>query len=404
MNVVVTTLGRARKFNGENAAVGRYKTLSYKFGNVVSAPTAFFGKALFDHLSNDVGERIDKVVILGTSGSMWDAWLEIDECCTLYEQHEDLYARLERAVAEDRQDVAALAELESALQEYLGCQVHAVYIPYGMDVQEQTDILKAISNECAEGDAVYMDVTHGLRHLPIIELLSAFLMRSKLTRCSLYYGAAERQQCGTAPVVELEGAVRINDWTNAIEVLRCTGNVSLLSQLPGMESFKDDLEKCQFFEQMNNVPQSRRFARSVFDRLDKLPIEATLFKAEIADAFSWSSEQHFAMRQFLQAQKAYVNGDYLRSVILLMESVISANIVGDAGNGEIRQKTQENLNRQHDENWHILRKLRNSLAHGGAPEGRGAEHVIRMRGDATTFRREYAKLLKWAETKVKAHG
>ena len=122
------------------------------------------------------------------------------------------------------------------------------------------------------------------------------------------------------------------------------------------------------------------------------------FADEVRRVFDWGNEQRYARRQFEQSKKAFENGDYLRSTILLMEAAISAHMQGDATNAEARSAMQEALNKDHCEEWHCIRKLRNSFAHGGAPSGRGAERVIKMRKSEENFKDGMKPLFKWVES------
>lgn len=397
-NVLITTLGRAQQPNPQKEGVGRYRKAKYRFENgYVSEETEFFGIALKAYLES-IGIQIDKIVVLGTASSMWDAWLEVDD--DLYFSKEPFAKELaDAAQTEAGVSSVQLKRLSKILTEHQKTQVDCRQIPYGMKEEDQLEILQTISN-CAEtGDCVYMDVTHGLRHLPMLELQSAFLMRSRFETRGIYYGAFERKVGEEAvPVISLTGAMTINAWCCAMATLKETGNVAPLARLPGMETVKDALLKCQFYEQMNDVSQSKRYAREVLAHLEELPPEGLLFKEEIRRVFDWGNEQKYARRQFEQAKKAYENGDYLRSVILLMETVISAHMQGNMTNTGERMAMQEQLNKKHCDEWHCIRKLRNSFAHGGAPEGSGADRIIKMRKSEGDFREGMEPLMKWVES------
>lgn len=395
-NVLITTLGKARPQDPRQKGPGRYQQARYQFeDNYISKSTSFFGVALKEYLE-DTGTHIDKMCILGTSSSMWDAWLEIDD--HLYFDNEKLADALIENEQKGGVTELELQELDKVLSGHLKIQVEGLLIPYGMNEEEQLEVLQTISKCANVDDNVYMDVTHGLRHLPILELQSALLMRSRFMTRGLYYGAFERRIELVVPVVVLSGAMKINDWCCAMATLKETGNVAPLARLPGMEKFRNDLLKCQFYEQMNDVSQSRRYAKAIVNHLEELPPEGRLFEVEIRRVFRWGNEQRYAHRQFEQAKKALENGDYLRSVILLMESVISAHMQGNCTNAEEREFVQEELNKKYGDEWHCIRKLRNSFAHGGAPRGRGAAQVIDMRKSEENFKKGIKPLIKWVES------
>ena len=399
-NVLITTLGKARPSNDRQNVHGRYRTLRYDFGEgKISAPTAFFGKALFDYLS-DKGIAIDKIVILGTSGSMWDAWLEVYDTAQMFFDNEKLATELQRKVEVDDVSPDQLSTLSRILSQNLYVETLCRLIPYGIDTSEQLEMIQVISKSADPGDTVYMDVTHGLRHLPMLEMLSAFMMHPRFETRSLFYGAAERQQKGIAPTITLDGALRINDWICAIAILKKTGNVTALANLPGMETLRDSLLKCQFYEQMNDVVQARRNAKKIVEHLDDIPAEGQLFRQEIREIFEWGNKSILAIRQFSQAQKAFDNHDYMRSVILFFETVVSSELKEDAQNPEKRKTVQERLNKECGDEWYILRRLRNSLAHSETPTGRCADKVIKMRKDEEEFVNGMKPLIEWVRKRL----
>ncbi len=391
MNVLITTLGKVRPTNG-----GRYSRMRYSFGGEVSSPTAFFGAALREHLEKR-GTHINRIAILGTSGSMWDAWLEVDE--ELLRSQTSLAERLQSAQDAESTDENLLSELSKALSGCLHVEIRCRLIPYGLDENAQLEILRMISTCANDGDHVYMDVTHGLRHLPMLELQSAFLMESHFKTEGIFYGAREMTKDDVAPVVSLTGAMRINDWCQAISILQETGNVAPLARLPGMERFHKTLLRYQFYEQMNNLVLAQSCASDILRRLGDLPMEGRLFKSDIRKAFDWSKGQSYARRQLSQAQRAFANGDYLRAVILLKESLISAHLFSSEGAGvmlkpKFREEAMEQLRKKHRgrDSWRLLLDLRNSFAH----DGRSCNlQVLQMRQDENAFKRGFEVVFKW---------
>ena len=176
--------------------------------------------------------------------------------------------------------------------------------------------------------------------------------------------------------------------------------MTALANLPGMEKIRDSLLKCQFYEQMNEVAQARKYAKHIVEHLDDIPAEGQLFRQEIREIFEWGNKSILAIRQFSQAQKAFDNHDYMRSVILFFETVISSELKEDVQNPEKRKTVQERLNKECGDEWHILRKLRNSLAHAEAFCGRGAKKVMAMRQDEESFINGMKPLIKWVEERL----
>lgn len=403
---LIITLGRVRRPDASNGQErGSYRTLRYGFSETeVSEPTAFFGQALYRHLTKHQ-ERVDRIVVLGTRGSMWDAMLEIDDNALLNDDaNERLFDSLLNQAQAENVDDTLLAELSEALERHFRVPVLCKAIPYGQSPDEQIDILRCF-REVTEGvDSVVLDVTHGLRHLPMVALVSAFLLgndSSPVRTAGVYYGAAELRQGGdVAPVVKLDGLLSLQEWVEAMAVQKTSGNVSRLARIPGLDrELSEALTKYQFFEQMNNVTQARGCAQKIRGLLARLPSEGQLFKDELDRAFDWSDCQKLPIRQYRQARNAFENGDYMRSVVLLTEAMISAHVgTGkDILNYDVREAAKGELDKQCEQNWILLRNLRNTLAHGGQAEGRLAGPIQRMRSEEDFFRRQMDILLKWAE-------
>ena len=116
--------------------------------------------------------------------------------------------------------------------------------------------------------------------------------------------------------------------------------------------------------------------------------------------FDWVDGGKLPIRQCRQARNAFENGDYMRAVVLLMEAVISAWVKpgrGDILNYSVRGAAKDELDRQGNPNWKLLRNLRNTLAHGGQAEGNQARVIQRMRTEEEFFRAQLEILFTWAE-------
>lgn len=99
------------------------------------------------------------------------------------------------------------------------------------------------------GWRVNLDITHGLRHLPMIAMLSAMHLRSSkpgVTIGRLSYANFRRGSdgMGEGELVDLSGAVQIANWIGAIETFRRTGQYRELVPL-----FKALLDSPRFTEQ-----------------------------------------------------------------------------------------------------------------------------------------------------------
>ena len=117
------------------------------------------------------------------------------------------------------------------------------------------------------GEQVSLDLTHGLRHLPMLGLLSAMYLQiaKKVTIEGIYYGAFDLIPKSDinqfAPVLRLDGLLKIADWINALQGLDKTGDIAPFSELLQREGLNSEtaglLKKAAFFENNLNITQAR---------------------------------------------------------------------------------------------------------------------------------------------------
>ena len=205
MHTLVSFLGRGR----DNPTSG-YREATYHFADGTDDTTAFFGLALARHL------KPDALVLLGTAGSMWDVLIE--NLPGIGETDEALRLELMEAVASGSVTADLLGRTQPLIERAVGRPVRLELIPFGRDAAEQRHILECIE-QAAEPGEVSLDVTHGFRHLPMLSLISAFVLeRLRRTVTGIYYGALEMTTGGYTPVLGLDGLLAIQRWVEALAV------------------------------------------------------------------------------------------------------------------------------------------------------------------------------------------
>lgn len=388
--ILITTLGKAKKEDNN-----RYRTATYSFDNEEKYSTPFFGYALYKYLQSK-NEQPDKIVILGTSTSMWDAWYEVTEDLLTDESMADadyLNSKIKTGV-----EVSDLVMLQKKLGEYFGVNVVCQIIPICVEQDDLVEILSSIKKHINNNDNVVMDVTHGLRYLPMIELLSTFLLKHSLNikLDGIYYGALDLTNNGVVPVVNLDGLCHLNQWIEAISMLKSTGNVIKLHKLPELTEISEDLLIYNFYEQTNDVGKAKKTAQKIlrFIREKSENNIVSLFRNNLERVFIWAESEKYYQRQFKQAKKAFDNGDYLRATILLFETYISFDMQKNNAEVNINQYSartsvqQEILSKSEYIYFKRLKVLRNSLAHNTDPSKRNGvdiEEIHEMRKDRKTF-------------------
>ncbi|MBF0425735.1 MAG: TIGR02221 family CRISPR-associated protein [Magnetococcales bacterium] len=360
MKVLISFLGKSSRSDG------RYRETRYRFDDGDELHTAYFGMALAKKL------QPDRLVLLGTRGSMWDVLFE-----DLGEEHECSEERLalidevsNQCVCQERLD-----RLAPLLERHVGVRCLPRIIPFGRDGREQTEILSILAADIAADEVVSLDLTHGLRHLPMLGLLSALYLRTvKRARIDgLYYGAMEmRDDREVAPVVRLDGLLQLADWIGAVDRYDQSGDYGVFAPLLGDEGSNRSiasLRRAAFYERASNVAQAQEQINTFngwFERETDLSPAARLFREALKERINWASGRDRADCERQLAWDYLKRRDYPRATMFGFEALIS-----DA----CHQRALDNTayrDRDKAKNWMLtnldrfkhLKDVRNALAHG----------------------------------------
>ncbi|MGI9213222.1 MAG: TIGR02221 family CRISPR-associated protein [Methylococcaceae bacterium] len=332
-----------------------------------------FADALTTHFKPDV------VRILGTSGSCWhELLIELNAEIMADER----VSQLEQAVRSDTATQAMLNELTPLLNTLAPERKYELrLIPYGYDDNTQVSILKTMAEGFSTQDELLLDVTHGLRHLPMLALISAFYLRSvaNVTVSGVYYapyatGGAQTQ------AVSLTGLMHLYDWVRALECMNKDGDFGIFEPLLDKENMRGDLlKKAAFLERQAYTPA----AKNTLDTFDKLPTPegisaaAELFLPQLKKRIDWRIGPDRAEWEKRLARKYLDRRDYLRATQFAFESLITREVIKAGGNAHKFQTSRDeakkrltqltldqHLNPDDPHNFITLTHLGNSLAHG----------------------------------------
>ncbi|MDP2901540.1 MAG: TIGR02221 family CRISPR-associated protein [Methylovulum sp.] len=359
-HILISFLGKSRKQEGQ------YKQACYQFDGTQQS-ARFFSFALNRHI------QPERLVMLGTSGSMWDVL-----CEQLGTDSHEQWANLSEAVETDsvsQQQLDAFAlPVSQALQ--VDCQLKR--IPYGDNLAEQVEILQIMASAIQAGDTVSLDLTHGLRHLPMLGLLSAMYLKTarNVTINGIYYGALDRTKDGLTPVMQLDGLLNIADWLNALDGFNKTGNLAPFSDLLQRDGMAAETANCladaAFFENTLNIPNARsplkKFTEATKNGLSGI---GALFEDSLRKRIAWHKEDKLYLRQRENAYFYLQQGDYLRAATLGYEAFITLHVQQDTSiprlnseNYEHREQIKAALKNNRNNDYKLLSNLRNALAHG----------------------------------------
>jgi CRISPR-associated Csx2 family protein len=370
-HVLLTFLGRVPQDQGS------YRATVYDFGDgQPEQPTAFFGWPLQRRL------HPEKLVILGTAGSMWEHLFEGDLAFGDAEQgaRDALY----EAVEQKQVTPSHLAPLAPLLSKRLGCEVVLDLIPYCRDSAEQVQLLDIMASHVHEGDRVDLDVTHGFRHLPMVALLSALQLETMrgAAVANIWYGAYD-PDTGDAPVYKLSGLLKIAEWLQALHTYDKDGDYGVFAALIGSTAPVLAAYLCEaaFHEQVNNIGRARGPLRKFREALSDSASDPLLqlFAGELMQRTAWVDNRSLAERQYELAQHFLAYGDYLRAAVLGFESLVTHLVQKAPGQLDpMNHDHRDHVKRKWDEEMRKprvrrnktgqayldLRELRNVLAHG----------------------------------------
>lgn len=361
MVTLVSFLGKGQHNSG-------YRDTDYIFDDGdVYAHQKYIGLALQKKL------EADKVILLGTSSSMWDVFLEAGS-----DALEEQWFSLSDAVKTSSVTEELLQPFEQYLQQQLNVQVRCILIPFARTTQEQIEILSVLANALSEHEDIILDVTHGFRHLPMLSLVAArFLKVLKFVHVQhIYYGALDMTSAEGTPVLKLDGLLNLLDWIDALGKFDKDGDYGEFSELLIKEGLTlsdvEQLKQAAFYERTSNSSKAKEKLSTLFAKLEQIntPI-FNLFKTQLMKRLTWFKATNRGLREQQLAQEYFSRRDYLRAVIYAMEGMISQYLYEqkqDENDFSIRKDAQNKL--KNKDSFRKLTYLRNALAHGVKPEDR----------------------------------
>lgn len=405
-SVLITFLGRA-PVNPKSSHGREYREANYRFGEAEPITTSFFAHALLQHLRRQPSSPPDRMVMFGTSGSMWDVLIET----YLKDQRED--DRLGLIEAADNHDVgqSQLDTLSDDLGKALNLDCELRIIPYAQQFEEQVAFLSALMDEIGPEDTVYLDLTHGLRHLPMLGLLAAmYLNAARGTPIEgIYYGALDLTEGGVTPVLELGGLLHIAEWIAAWRTYQKDDDYSAFAPLLGRDGVPPDalekLERAAFLERLFKPHEARKQARSFLSALDKSPPggASRLFEPTLRQRLDWAAHGQIYSWQRDLAFRYLDGNDHLRATIYGFEAFLTRLCQQqgrDHADGHQRNAVKENYEDEQKakksagpewDAYRSLREIRNALAHGS--ERQTQETLDRFENGAA-LKKEINRLLK----------
>lgn len=364
MTTLISFLGKGRYEKGG------YRTANYRFGPDFSREVPFFGMALAEYL------KPQRLILVGTSGSMWDVFFERESG-----QHDESLLELIDAVETDAVTGNLLADHATRLSKRLGYPVTCLLIDYARDEAGQAALLGNLANVLNDGEHVTIDVTHSFRHLPMLALVAArFLARvKKVDVDEIYYGAYDMkdESSGDVPVIRLKGMLRMLDWVDALSSYDKDGDYGVFASLLTEDGMVPDkagkLRTAAFRERVNHIKGARQELTVSLNAISEHdgPLGG-LFKGELERRIAWARRPERSQQELALAASYLERRDYLRTAIFLLEGLVTQEVFRRKGNDGDYTERNEARKALADGNrsFKTLDLLRNSLAHGSRSDNR----------------------------------
>ena len=157
-------------------------------------------------------------------------------------------------------------------------EVHTVDIPKGLNEEEIWEIFSRLTREgedaiVREDDALYFDLTHGFRYLPMLVLVlgnyTKFLRNTKV-RGIMYGNFETRDSEGMVPIIALLPLTLLQDWTHAISNYLQNGYAEAIKAL-SMETLLPILR-----QQQNEQSEDARRMRQLVEKIYQVAEERQL--------------------------------------------------------------------------------------------------------------------------------
>lgn len=361
-------------FLGRTTGGREYPVADYQFPDGQVERAAFLGFPLQRWL------QTDRLVVLGTAGSMWDHLLEGD---IAVEGGETERLELMEQAGAEAVTQAHLDRVAPMLRRSLDCDLVLRLIPAAFDSAEQAALLQIMAEVTdgfrGGGDRLSIDVTHGFRHLPMVAVMAALYLKgiSDVTLSGLWYGLF-RKAPAPSPVVDMAGLLTIADWLAALRRHDWIGDYVGVADLLEDADLAERLRAISFKQSIHQGQQARGDAKKARDHLKQVPLTgpAALFQPKLEESLAWAEEDALASRQREQALQALDRGDLVRAALYGFEAFVSRLVRLEDGrldpnSRDVRNRVKEDFEsvlgrkpRQIIKAYKNLRGLRNVLAHG----------------------------------------
>lgn len=393
MHRLVTLLGRP-SYDREKS---EYKETTYQIeGSTDETPSRYICLKLNDHV------KPDELIVLGTTGSMWGNFIEYALEQKKQNSSKSYQNLIDQLNTDYKQDTTKQVDLNAAaevLSTILNCKCQLHIIPYGRTVEEQTKTLEIMLSFFNPNDIATIDVTHGLRHLPILMQQSALLLQSlkNVTINKIYYGALDLSKDGKTPVMQLEGLLAIDRWTKAFHRYEQDGDYTAFKEPLRYENIPQPalkaLEDAAYYERIFNLTKAGKHLNTLKKSLpEKFTGVGVFFTEQFKKHIAWSDNIALQERQSQLAHFYLNQGDFVRAAIFGVETFITSLLLSTETRKQQNFRTRRDASTEFKRSsesgqlsdrgdialypiFEKLSRIRNALAHG-TEAGQDIAHLM----------------------------
>ena len=388
--ILISSLGIGSKRDGE------YSSAKYEIDGSVYT-TSFIADALTQHL------QIDKLFLVGTNKSIWDAAYEAFGGTDENYQMELMDQKDDGKITED-----SLLSFNKQMSEKLGVSgSKASLINYGINEDELWGIFEKyleISENINDGDELYLDITHSFRSLAMMSLVmtqfASSISGKKFTLKGVYYGMLEYQgisEDNTAPIVNLNILFELQEWIKAIDAIKKYSDFDPLVEILEKEGVEDNVYKAFIHLNnaidMGNMASIQSFIKSAGKKIraigesDNKVIK--LLANEVTTLVDELDHEKMSDFQYALAKWFYNNKNYAMSYMALAEGIITkaCEIKGyDIKSREGREAGKDYMKiTKYDDDFspkyaNGISQIRNNIAHQLDSRGAGVDNDIKKLG------------------------
>ncbi|QKF92722.1 TIGR02221 family CRISPR-associated protein [Campylobacter sp. CCUG 57310] len=320
--ILISSIGAGDKRSGN------YRLSNYSMDGKIYKDKKFIADVLCEHI------KIDKLFLIGTKKSIWDA---------VYKEFggsdEDEFKIYE--AKENNEVIKYIPVVTEQIDKKLGVSGSKCFIiEYGIDEEQLwsnfNQFLK-IFDEITKDDEVYLDITHSFRSLSLMSfVMSEFYANTRdynLNIGGVYYGMIDimSENDNIAPIVDLKMFFELLEWSKAIKNLKKFGNgydlMLLVNKSQQPERIINSYTDFSYALSMSDVSAIQKSIKSLNSQIFDLNYtNNTILKIvskDIKEFIDIFKKEKISDLQLELAEWYSSNKNYAMSYLTLAEAVLS---------------------------------------------------------------------------------